>query len=96
MKLWIKLIKNEKITKSILYDVKVFDVKKLLDYLTDICYTLDIPRPIVIEKHYRDFLKFNHTFFKKDDFVENVDFDKLWIEIAISKNKKSTDFYSNL
>jgi len=97
MKLWVKTIKGEHITNSILYEVKgLFDAKKLLEYLTDICYSLDIPRPIVIEKHYRDFIKFNHTVFKESDFVESIDFDKLWVEVAISKNKKSDDFYSNL
>ncbi len=96
MKLWVKVIKGEKIVTSILYDAKVFDVNKLLDYLTDICFSLDLPRPMLIEKHYRDFKNFNHTIFKASDFVEPVDFDKLWIEIATSKNKKSTDFYSNL
>ena len=96
MKLWIKTIKGEKITKSVMHDVGVFDVSKLLDYLTEICFSLDIPRPIVIEKHYRDFKEFNHTIFKPSDFVEDVSFDKLWIEIATSKNKKSDNFYSNL
>ena len=97
MKLWVKTIKGEHITNSILYEVKgLFDAKKLLEYLTDICYSLDIPRPIVIEKHYRDFAQFNHTVFKESDFVESIDFDKLWVEVAISKNKKSDDFYSNL
>jgi len=97
MKLWIKTIKGDHITNSTLYEVPgVFDAKKLLEYLTDICYSLDIPRPIVTQKNYRDFMQFNHTVFKESDFVESIDFDTLWVEIAISKNKKSTDFYSNL
>lgn len=97
MKLWIKTIKGEKITNSVIYQVHgVYDPKNLTQYLTDICFGLDIPRPIIIEKHIKDMENFNHTIFKTNDFVENVDFDKLWIEVAISKNKKSDNFYSNL
>lgn len=97
MKLWAKIIKGEKIIKNCLYEIKgTFDLTKLLDYLTDICQQFDIPRPMLINKHYRDFSNFNHTFFKPDDFVEEVDFDKFWIEIAQDKNKKSENFYSNL
>ncbi len=97
MKLWIKTIKGEKITQSVLYDVKgLYSPQNLLEYLTEICFNLDIPRPIVIQKHLLDMEKFNHTIFKANDFVETVDFDKLWIEVAISKNKKSDNFYSNL
>ena len=97
MKLWIKTIKGEKITNSVLYEVQgSYDPKKLINYLTDICFGLDIPRPIIIEKHIKDMENFNHTIFKTNDFVESVDFDKLWIEVAISKNKKSDNFYSNL
>ena len=97
MKLWAKIIKGERITASNLYEIKgTFDVAKLLEYLTDICHEFDIPRPIITDKNYRDFNNFNHTFFKQDDFVEPVDFDKFWVEIAQDKNKKSNDFYSNL
>ena len=97
MKLWIKTIKGEKITTSILYDIKgIYSPNKLLDYLTDICFSLDIPRPIVLDKHLKEMEKFNHTIFKTNDFVESVNFDKLWIEVAISKTQKSKDFYSNL
>ena len=97
MKLWIKIIKGEKITKNVLYEIKgTYDAKKLLEYLTDICFNLDSPRPIVIDKHIKEMQNFNHTIFKTNDFVEYVNFDKLWIEVAISKNKKSDNFYSNL
>ena len=96
MKLWTKLLKGEKITTSVLSEVGAVDSEKLLDYLTEICHGLDIPRPIVTPKHFKEFKNFNHTIFKPDDFVESVDFDKLWIEIAQTKNKKSDNFYSNL
>ncbi len=97
MKIWAKIIQGERITQSTLYQVQgVFDLSKLTHYLTDICLSFDIPRPIILNKHYRQFNNFNYTFFKPDDFVESVDFDKFIIEIAQSKNKKSDNFYSNL
>jgi len=97
MKIWAKVIKNEHTTQNTLYEVKgVFELDKLLDYLTDICQGFDIPRPLVLSKHYRQFHNFNHTVFKPEDFVESIDFDKFTIEIAIDRTKKSDNFYSNL
>lgn len=97
MKIWAKIIKGEHITQSTMYEIKgFFDLKKLLDYLTDICQGFDIPRPLVLNKHFRQFHNFNHTIFKPEDFVESVDFDHFTIEVAIDRNKKSSDFYSNL
>jgi len=97
MKIWAKVIKNEHTTKNTLYEVKgVFDNAHLLDYLTDICQSFDIPRPMVLNKHFRQFHNFNHTVFKPEDFVESIDFDKFTIEIAIDRTKKSDNFYSNL
>lgn len=97
MKLWAKTILEEKITRSFLFPLpERLEILHLPDYLTEICGELDIPRPIILNKHFRQLNKFNHAVFKVDDFVESVDFDRFIVELAIDKTKKSTDFYSQL
>ena len=49
-------------------------------YLTEICYALDIPTPLVLKTHILNFAKFNHVKFIKSDFVEKVNFDYLFLE----------------
>ena len=92
MKLWVKVIKGEKIVTSILYDAKVFDVNKLLDYLTDICFSLDLPRPMLIEKHYRDFKNFNHTIFKASDLLNLLILTNFGLKLPPAKTKNQPIF----
>lgn len=56
--------------------------------LREICYSLDIPTPVVLNRHSRRYSDFNFTRFLPDDFVEDVIFDALNIENAY---KKETD-----
>lgn len=81
IKLWAKLIKNNKIVKQTLYqkDGKLV-WSEMHNYLVDIAYELDIPTPILIKSHLFNFAKFNHVKFIKSDFVEKIDFDNLFIE----------------
>jgi len=51
-----------------------------LEALHDVCFQMDIPRPLLLEKHRREWDQFSQTSFSKDHFVEAVAFDKLEIE----------------
>ena len=86
VKIWVKTIRGEKTTRS---EVFVFSGKyeeaEFQDYLNEICDQLDIPTPVVIKAHVRNFSRFNITKFKRDDFVESTDFDLLSLENAADK-----------
>ena len=45
-------------------------------------------RPVTIIKHMTDLLVFSHTFYKPEDFLEPVDFDKLEIRIIYANGEK--------
>lgn len=83
IKIWAKTMIKDKITRDQIYtrDEK-FDSEKLMDYLVDMCYEFDIPTPIVLKSHIKNFDKFNITRFKESDFVEAIDFNSLVIENA--------------
>ena len=81
VKLWIKLIKDDKIIKDAVVErQEQLDWSKFAEYLTEGLYSLDEPTPVVIKHHIFDFAKFHVVRFRPSDFVESVDFDYMWVE----------------
>ena len=48
--------------------------------IKSLCEGLDIPTPILLNKHLVDFNQFSMTLFKPVDFIEKVNFDKFIVE----------------
>ena len=63
------------------------------DALTAVCAQFDIPRPVWLGKHEREFENFRRTAFLPEHFVEEVPFQKLEIEFLEDgdKPRKSRD-----
>lgn len=82
-RIWAKTIKDHKITGDTMYrNADKFNEDDFLNYMTDICYDLDIPTPVILKSHIRNFRLYNIAKFHKEDFVESVPFDLLQIENA--------------
>jgi len=88
-RLWVREIRKQRIARSETVDLG----EDLMAALGAVCVKLDIPRPIWLEKHAREWSQFGQTSFSKDHFVEGVSFDKLEIESfdPDAKRKKSQD-----
>ncbi len=83
IRIWAQIVKNEKIKKSIIYENNtLFNINNFHDYIVDICAMLNIATPIILSKHISHFVEFNNSVFKSEDFVEQIDFDKLVLEQA--------------
>ena len=83
IRIWAKVIKNDKIIKQYVLDrFEQMDYSEFFSYLTEICSNLDIPTPVLIKTHLFNYAKYNNVRFKKDDFVEPINFDKLVLENA--------------
>lgn len=83
IKIWAKIIVDNKITKDIIYEsVDNYTREEFFDHLSDICHQLNIPTPVLISNHYETYENFNMVKFLPRDFVESLDFDKLEIENA--------------
>lgn len=87
MKLWIKIIRNEKIIKDTVTEGNAENAKELHALLADVCDRLNCPVPLVTTTDASNLQKFNHAKFKARDFVEKVDFDFLEA-IRLSEKKK--------
>lgn len=97
LKIWAKIIVKEKIIKSKVFEFEgEYTSDKLYKYLSEICLSLDIPKPILLKKHQQSFERFKNTKFTKDDFIEKIDFCTFAIENATEdSNKKPITLYTN-
>ena len=81
MKIWARLMKDDKIAKDTIYvsPLPLSEGNYEL-WLRDICHELDAPNPVLLNQHYKNFVNFHNTKFRQDDFVETLDCDMLVIE----------------
>ncbi len=91
IKIWVQTRKKDKLTRSVIYETEELSYENFDSVLRDICNSLDIPTPIALSSHKRNFEKFNITKFVKSDFIETVDFDTLILEWVKDKNDKKDD-----
>lgn len=77
-----KVIKKNRIVRDYIYEIDGdFVIHDFYDYVEEICHNLDLPVPIILTTHIKNFLLFNSTFFTQEDFVEKFFEDKFVIEI---------------
>ena len=80
-RIWAKVMKKDKIVKqTVLEKDGSMDYSLFFDYVREICEMLDVPTPVIIKTHLFNYAKYNVLKFKKDDFVEKINFDKLVLE----------------
>ena len=81
MKIWARLVKDDKIAQDIIYTsaARLSPANYEL-WLREICHLLDAPNPVLLDHHYKNFVNFHNTKFREDDFVESLDYDMLIIE----------------
>lgn len=60
-----------------------------LDALDTACRALDVPRPLVLPRHERDWEEFRQARFLPEHFLEDVPFDRMEAEY-IEPDKKKT------
>lgn len=77
--IWGKIFVDEKISKHFIVSVQPSECT-FFDMIKQLCEGLDIPTPVLLNKHIIDFNKFSMTLFKPVDFIENVNFDKFIVE----------------
>lgn len=79
IKIWGKILSGDKIIKHTTILVDETNTS-FFNMLKDLCQALNIPTPVLLDKHVYDFNLFNQCSFRPDDFVESVVFDKFTLE----------------
>lgn len=82
-KLWAKKIKSSKIINSVVVKNKedISLEEKRDKCLKEICKKLDLSVPVWLKKHDLEFYQFKYVIFYPQDFIDEIDFDKLEIEL---------------
>ena len=81
MKIWARLVSDDKIKKDTLYSSPLKLSKDNYElWLRDICHILDVPNPVLLDNHFKNFVNFHNTKFRQDDFVETLDYDIFIVE----------------
>jgi hypothetical protein len=83
--LWCRIIKRQRITRHttepLTAAASLSSLAAITDTLEEACRKLDIPRPLYLTKHERDYESHGKTFFTQDHFMESVGFDRFEIEL---------------
>lgn len=81
MKIWAKLVTGDRIPAQTVYSSDL-PTKYLCycEWVADICRELDLSVPVILPQHYKNFVMFNNTRFKQDDFLDDIGADMLMIE----------------
>ena len=89
-RLWARIIKKHRIERQATAECAWGDAEEAL---TELCHEFDIPRPLWLNKHYREFEDFRRTQFLPEHFMEEVPFQRLEIEFLEDdeKSRKSRD-----
>ena len=90
MRIWAKIIQNQKIQSDVVREfalARPFDLADWIPILHELCQALDLARPVVLEKHIRELNQFSHTAFRPSDFMESVVFDRFEVEIFPEKKE---------
>jgi len=92
--IWVRLMHKTKIVKDTIVDCAHGEWQTALDAA---CRRLDMPRPLILPRHERDWQQFSQARFLPEHFMEDVPFDRMEVEfIDPDKKKKQQSPYAAL
>lgn len=83
-RLWGRCIKNNHLVRDMVAedaDYSKSRTRMVLDGLSEICRAFDLAEPIWLESNISEFQRLSRTRFRKDSFIEELDFDYLEIRV---------------
>ncbi len=90
-KLWARKISKNHLADSIVVKNKddAEPSEKRDRCMKEICQRLDISVPVWLKKHDLEFSQFKYVTFYPQDFIDEIDFDKLEVELMDDGNKSA-------
>ena len=85
--IWVRLMRKTHIDRDVTIPCMYDEWQEALE---SACQKLDVPKPLMLSRHERDFLEFSQTRFLKEHFIEDVAFDRMEVEY-IDPDKKHKD-----
>lgn len=90
--IWVRLMRKARIEQDVTVDCAHADWQTALE---DACRKLDMPRPLILPRHERDWEQFNQARFLPEHFVEEFPYDRMEVEfIDPDRKKKNANPYA--
>lgn len=82
-RLWARIFQNNHMLRDtcIADDREDTRTHKVFRALEEVCYEFDLGKPIWLDKTVSDFRRHSKTRFTQDNFIEEIDFDYLEIQV---------------
>ena len=82
-RLWAKTFQNNHMLRDICIEDGSDDTRthKIFRALDEICLQFDLSKPIWLDKTVAEFKRHRKTRFTQDNFIDNIDFDYLEIQV---------------
>jgi len=89
--IWVRLMHKTRIDRDTTVECTLDDWQEALE---EACHKLDVPRPLLLPRHERDWNEFSQARFLKEHFMEDVPFDRMEVEfIDPDRKKKDNPLY---
>ena len=86
--IWVRLMEKNRIHRDLTVECAH---EHWQEALQEACHQMDVPRPIILPRHERDWEQFNQARFLKEHFIEDVPFDRMEVEFIDHDKKKKTN-----
>ena len=83
-RMWAKIFKENRLIKDTVIEndsTTLNRTRKVFDAIDSICYEFDLSKPIWLDATIKDFQVHDKTRFYQDNFIEQIDFDYLEIQV---------------
>ena len=83
-RMWAKVFKENRLVKDTVIkndSTTLNRTRKVFDAIDSICYEFDLSKPIWLDSTIKDFQIHDKTRFYQDNFIEQIDFDYLEIQV---------------
>lgn len=83
-RMWAKVFTDNRLIKDHIIcnnDYSMTRTAMVFQALDDICYEFDLGKPIWLESNINEFQRRDKTRFNQDNFIEQIDFDYLEIQV---------------
>ena len=83
MRIWFKMFENTHLLKDMMVTNETDETRthKIFQAMDEVCYAFDLGKPIWLDKNVNEFKRHAKTRFTKDNFVEEIEFDFLEMEV---------------
>ncbi|MCI5918782.1 MAG: hypothetical protein MRZ75_05560 [Roseburia sp.] len=83
MRIWFKMFENTHLLKDMTVTNETDETRthKIFQAMDEVCYAFDLGKPIWLDKNVNEFKRHAKTRFTKDNFVEEIEFDFLEMEV---------------